>query len=147
MINDLSFIDWNNLYNSDNVELCYDTFISTFLNSYNRCIPLKGVQIKNKKIKILITNKIKNAINKKNKLYKIFLNNKTDRNWDIYNSIKKYLKYTMKKEKNKHFSELFNKSIINDKWKLLNKLIHNKCCLNKINNFVNKNNDAKNFNK
>ena len=36
LINDLSSIDWNDLtYNSDNVELCYDTFISTFLNSYN----------------------------------------------------------------------------------------------------------------
>ena len=66
LINDLSSIDWNDLYNSDDVELCYNTFISTFLNSYNLCIPLKSVQIKNKKIKILITNKIKKAINKKN---------------------------------------------------------------------------------
>ena len=104
---------------------------------------MKSVHIKNNKIKIFITNKIKNAINKKNKLYKIFLNNKTDRNWDIYNSIKKQLKYTIKKEKNKYFSELFNKSNnINDKWKLLNKLTHHKFFLDKINNFVNKNNDA-----
>ena len=66
LINDLSSIDWNYLYNSENIELCYDIFISTFLNSCNRCIPLKSVQIKNKNIKILITNTIKNAINKKN---------------------------------------------------------------------------------
>ena len=83
LINDLSSIDWNYLYNSDNVEFCYDKFINTFLNSYNGCIPLKSVHIKNNKIKIFITNKIKNAINKKNRLYKIFLNNKTDRNWDL----------------------------------------------------------------
>ena len=143
MINDLSSIDWNYLYNSDNVEFCYDKFINTFLNSYNGCIPLKSVHIKNNKIKIFITNKIKNAINKKNKLYKIFLNNKTDRNWDIYNSIKKQLKYTIKKEKNISQNYLTNlTTCINDKWKLLNKLTHNKFCLDKINNFVNKNNDA-----
>ena len=88
MINNLSSIDWNDLYNSDNVELCYDKFISTFLNSYNRCIPFQSVKIKNNKIKILITNKIKNAINKKNKLYKIFLNNKTDRNWTFIIQLK-----------------------------------------------------------
>ena len=77
LINDLSSIDWNYLYNSDNVEFCYDKFINTFLNSYNGCISLKSVHIKNNKIKIFITNTIKNAINKKNKLYKIFLNNKS----------------------------------------------------------------------
>ena len=72
LINDLSSIDWNYLYNSDNVEFCYDKFINTFLNSYNGCIPLKSVHIKNNKIKNFITNKIKNAINKKINFIKYF---------------------------------------------------------------------------
>ena len=80
-----SSIEWYDLYNSDNVELCYDIFISTFLNIYNRCIRLKRIYIKIK-THIFLINKIKNVINK------IIPNNKTDINWEIYNSIKKQFK-------------------------------------------------------
>ena len=70
--------DWTTVYESDNVNNAYDTFISIFTKHFNDSCPETTTRnVSRKQYKPWFTNGLKNACKKKNTLYKKFLKTKS----------------------------------------------------------------------
>ena len=67
---DLLNVDWNKVYQDDDVNVASNTFLSTDKNIYERNCPIKRVCVNQKsRDKPWITNELKNACRKKINLY------------------------------------------------------------------------------
>ena len=66
MMRQLNTQDWFNVFNNNNVNSCYDSFLNTVLNIYNNCCPVRKVKFCNKNhSKPWITNGLVNACKKR----------------------------------------------------------------------------------
>ena len=63
---DLQNVDWNKVYQDDDVNVASNTFLPTDKNIYERNCPIKRVCVNQKS---RITNELKNACRKKINLY------------------------------------------------------------------------------
>ena len=74
----LSEVNWGEILDGNNANDDYDKFIVTFDNIYKECIPLKKCNGNRKKEPMFpwITKGLLKSINKKNKLYKQYLNSR-----------------------------------------------------------------------
>ena len=71
--NEINLINWNDLFTSDDVNINFQTFLSTLQQLYNQCFPIVSKQISEKRLNSpWINQEILNAIKTKNKLYKDF---------------------------------------------------------------------------
>ena len=121
--------DWTSLLISDDVNVCYDTFINHFTTLYNNHCPVKQIKITKRKLyKPWFTKGLQNACKKKNNLYANYLS------CDTPEALQKYKKYKNKLTKVLRFSEkaYFNKILEEQKnnitgtWKILKDIIGKK---------------------
>ena len=121
--------DWTSLLISDDVNVCYDTFINHFTTLYNNHCPVKQIKITKRKLyKPWFTKGLQNACKKKNNLYANYLS------CDTPEALHKYKKYKNKLTKVLRFSEkaYFNKILEEQKnnitgtWKILKDIIGKK---------------------
>ena len=71
---ELTHICWNDVISCNNVNDAYDLFLNKFSVLFNNHCPLKRFKIKQIPNKPWLISGIKNAIKKKNNMYKVFLN-------------------------------------------------------------------------
>jgi len=87
----LASTDWQiNLYSKNNVNECYDKFISVVLNHYENCFPLTRQSRRSFINKKWITKGLRISSRKKERLYKIWIVSKKDSdkiNYDVYKKI------------------------------------------------------------
>ena len=71
---ELELVDWNLIMPADNVNNCYDQFISKLNVLYDKCIPLKRYSTSHKDLKSpWLTKGLLKSIRHKHKLYKKFV--------------------------------------------------------------------------
>ena len=78
----LQATDWSEVLSLHSCDDAYSCFLSMLSDHYNQSFPIITRNITNKKNQPWITRQLKKLINKKNRLYKIFLNKPT-----VYNEI------------------------------------------------------------
>ena len=126
--NELLAQDWNNVYDTDNVNAAYDNFLNTFLLLYERNCPLQKCRKDPKRTdKPWITKGLSNACKKKNTLYRDFIKYRTKEKETKYKRYKNKLIDIIRNCKKEYYNKLLdmNKNNVKGTWKILNKIIKN----------------------
>ena len=74
---ELHKLTWETFLNEEDVNKAYDTFISSFTYIFDKCCPMKEVNINNSRLepkKPWLTTGLVNACHKKNNLYRLLQN-------------------------------------------------------------------------
>ena len=99
-INEVKDTNWNEILNESNdPEKAYNQFLEVFLHLYETNFPIKQRINKthiNKNKSPWITNCILKSVRKKNRLYKTYLLNPTDKNKHIHKKYKNKLNHIVK---------------------------------------------------
>ena len=123
----LSDVKWQEILDNRDVNDDYNKFIETFNMLYDECVPLKKCNVNRKKdpLSPWITKGLLKSINKKNKLYKKYIQIPTNVNLQKYKTYKNKLNMLIRKSKRMHFYTKFEKSKNNIKetWKEINGII------------------------
>ena len=107
----------------------YAEFLSIFSEQYNICCPVKTIRAQvARRDKPWITNGLKNACRKKNRLYKIWLHSQTPAAESRYTIYKNKLTTILRTAEKEHYSKLLSdaKGNIKDTWKMLNAAMNKK---------------------
>ena len=136
-------VDWNQIYDIDYVNHCYDKFLSIFSSLYNECFPLKKNKIKSnvKLKKPWMTNGLLKSINKKHRLYRNFLINPNQTKKNKFTKYKNKLTNLLRVAKADYYSSAFAKLKGDTKgiWKEINNVLGNKKYSKLPSTFYNKN--------
>ena len=130
-ITQLETHDWSNITTIEDTNRAYDTFIKTYIEMYNTSFPLKKVSISRNKDKKWMTKALRLSIQRKNRLYRIKIQNPSLHNINKYKDYNKVLQKCLfqaencyylsvlkcKKEGNIKFWKLFGNIINPDKQK------------------------------
>ena len=120
---------------SNDVNICYDTFMNTFTTLYNQNCPVKQIKItKRKTYKPWFTKGLQNACKKKNNLYALALKSNNSVSLERYKKNKNKLTKILRLAEKQYFDKLLEEHKNNTKgtWKILNYLISKK---KKVNNY------------
>jgi len=122
----LSAIDWSILENQQ-PDMAYDSFNKIFSNVYNSQLPVatKKYTVRHHKRKPWITTSILNSVIRKQKLYKRYLQTKSQDNKNRYIKYKNKLTKIIRAAERKYYLDKFNnvKESIKDTWKLINNVL------------------------
>ena len=116
-------VDWKSiLYDKDNVNDCYDTFISTVKLHYENCFPLTRMSRRAYKDKKWVTKGLKTSIHHKEKLYKKWLLTRNPTDEARYNMYCKIYKKVARKAEILFYNDQFDTKANSVKqiWKNLN---------------------------
>ena len=107
--------------------ICYNNFINILNDIVNKNCPLikKKANI-NTTYNPWLTNKLKNAIKKKNKLFSLYKSTNCMSILNRYTKLKNKIKKNIKHNKNNYYKQLFSHNKQEDNWKIINKLIKRK---------------------
>ncbi len=105
LIESLSQEIWNNVLQSDDVNVACINFIETFSKLYNLHCPVKKAHAKGISKKPWITNGLKNAC-KKNDLYRSFLRERTQTSEYRYKTLKNKLTSILRLAEKAYYSEM-----------------------------------------
>ena len=124
---DLANEEWHDILEENNVNIAYENFIHKLTHYYNKNIPL--VQRKRHKNKIKnpwITVGILRSIKKRNKLYKSYISNPSESNFDRYKKYRNSLNGTIRTSKQMYFSNELEKAEgnLNATWNTINRMIN-----------------------
>lgn len=123
LLNKLKKENWQEVLQTDEVQLGYDMFINR-LNAYvTMCTrQIKCTNVKDQKIKPWITIGIINSIKRRDKLKRIFLKAKTQNNKVLYTQYRNLLNKIIKKLKNDYYKTKLKESRNNFKrvWETIN---------------------------
>ena len=98
LINALKNMNWDSVLEDNDAENSYNKFHTIYTSIINQFIPLLTNKISSNILsKNWITNKIKRYINKKYKLYKLYLDNKNEINLYNYKQLRNQLTLNIKK--------------------------------------------------
>ena len=128
--NEIKDICWNEILNeTDDQEKAYNQFLGVFLDIYEANFLIKqrkNSKTINKDKSPWITNCILKSVRTKNKLYKTYLMNPTDKNEQIYKKYKNKLNHVIKTAKKKYYESLLIKHKQNSRivWKTLNEILN-----------------------
>lgn len=139
--NDLLKEEWKDVYTSD-VNIAYESFLNCYLSLYNKhCPNVPYKPVKRNIEKPWLTNGLKNACKKKNKLYKVFIKSRTENAEKRYKSYKNKLINKLRQAKKEYYNRILheNKNNIKATWKILNKVIGNKTETTELPNYFFKN--------
>lgn len=126
--NELSAQNWRKVYEAEEVDYAYDSFLQTFLMLYDRCCPIQQSRKRaNRSDKPWLTKGLLNACKKKNFLYKEFIKNRNKEKEMKYKRYKNKLTDIMRNCKKDYYCKLLdkNKNNIKETWKILNSIIRN----------------------
>ena len=121
--------NWDEIYENNDTNESFDTFLNYFTKSYNEHCPIKKVKISNKKkYKPWFTNGLQNACKKKNNLYARFLKTKSKEDEIKYKNYKNKLTRILRNCEKDHFDKLLieQKNNIKGTWNILNIIIGKK---------------------
>ena len=127
LLGELYRIDWTFLNNLQDIEQMYDAFLSVITIAYNKCLPL--VPNKSERLKIRkpwINKSLIRCIQKKNKLYKKFIHNRSFVNENKFKSYRNKVNNLLRKAKKHYFCLKFgnSKNDIKGTWKTINTLLN-----------------------
>ena len=125
LIESLSQEMWNNVLQSDDVNVAYINFIETFSKLYNLHCPVKKAHAKGIYKKPWITNGLKNACRKKNGLYRSFLRDRTHTSEYRYKTYKNKLTSILRLAEKAYYSKMLleKRGNIKETWAILNTLL------------------------
>ena len=107
--NDLATEDWTDVYSQRNVDTAYENFNKKLQLYYDKNFPLITAKNKSKRNKMpWITKAILRSIHRRNKLYKIYLDNPTIFNSDKYKKYRNKLTSIIRTSRKMHYSEKLN---------------------------------------
>ena len=136
--------NWDDMYNSINVNDAYDNFIKVFTHSYNECCPVKNIIVDVKSVKKpWMSNGLRNACKKKNRLYVKFLKQRSTDAEERYKKYKNKLTSILRYCEKEYYTNLLEcqKNNVKGTWKVLNKIIRKKNTSSKFpESFKDKNN-------
>ena len=111
------------------MDTAYAEFLSIFSEQYNICCPVQTIRAQiARRDKPWITNGLKNACRKNNRLYKIWLHSQTPAAESRYQIYKNKLTSILRTAEKEHYSKLLSdgKGNIKDTWKILNAAMNKK---------------------
>ena len=125
LIESLSQELWNNVLQSDDVNVAYINFIETFSKLYNLHCPVKKSHAKGISKKPWITNGLKNACRKKNDLYRSFLRERTQTSEYRYKTYKNKLTSILRLAEKAYYSKMLleKRGNIKETWAILNTVL------------------------
>lgn len=123
-------INWDDVYDQQDANKSYQSFIHLFKTVFNECFPLVSLKI-NKRHgfnKPWFTTGFLKSSRKKNRLYKRFISNPTPQNCNIYKKYKNKFTYLLRMAKKKYYSDKFKESTNNVKntWNIISELLNKK---------------------
>ena len=126
--NSLQRIDWSSVMSPSvlDVNISYNTFLEKFLDAYDRACPLQNIRIKKKQIqKPWMTDGLKRACKKKNRLYKKYLCLKNDFSEQEYKNYKNVLTTTIRMAEKEYYEGLLQRHIgdMKNTWRTINSII------------------------
>ena len=123
----LSALPWHVLYSSQQSCLLKFSFLINLISlAFSKHAPLKTSFVRNHKFKNLVEtewfdNNCKQALERKQKRFEIFLKDKNEENWKAYTKAKSDLSYLIYEKEETHANTIYNSlSSIKDKWKFMN---------------------------
>ena len=123
----LSDVKWDEFLDNKNANEDYDKFIERFTMLYDECIPMKKCFVNRRKdpLSPWISKGLLKSINKKNKLYKQYLQTPTNKNIQKFKTYKNKLNVLIRKSKRMHFFKKFenSKNDMRKTWKEINIII------------------------
>lgn len=126
--NELLKQNWNIVYEEDDTDKAYETFLNKFNSLYDKNCPIKHFSRKQKHLESpWITKGLQNACKKKNTLYKKFIRLRTIEAEMKYKKYKNKLIYIMRKCKKEYYNKILENNKNNTKglWNVLNSIIRN----------------------
>ena len=126
--NSLRNTDWGPVINPSvsDVNIAYNTFLEKFLDAYNRACPIQNIKLKKKSIqKPWMTDGLKHACKKKNRLFKRYLCIKNDLSEQEYKNYKNVLTTTLRAAEKDYYEGLLQRHIgdMKNTWKAINTII------------------------
>ena len=122
----LECTDWNEVYESADVDLAYNCFHSKFLNLYNFYFSFVSKTIsKAKRNQPWISQALINSCRHKNNLYKRFLHNPTKANEQRYKQFRNRLTTIIRSAKRNHYASKLNsnKNNVKNTWREINNIL------------------------
>ena len=118
----LSMTDWTIVLETRDPNLSYNAFLKQFLKIYEKCFPIKTINIKRKQLlSPWVTKGLSKSSKQKQKLYVKFLKHPTYAHEERYKNYKNLFEKLKNKSKIQHFSTLLKKHQNNSKetWKVM----------------------------
>ena len=120
----LANIDWTSTKNASDTNAMYDLFIAKYTGLFDSCFPFRIIKGKalNSFRKPWITKGLLKSINKKNKLYKNYICNRSNPQLVKYKTYKNKLTLLLRTAKKRYYEMQLDKSNENIKqtWRILN---------------------------
>lgn len=116
--------DWTHVYRCHDPDMAYEILVKEIQDSVHSAIPEKTIKDTNR-INSWITKDIKKLITNKNNLYKKYIKNPTEENKAKFTQYRNKLTHTIRKAKQKHYTELLNKTQgdVKKTWQVLNRVL------------------------
>ena len=124
----VSEIDWETLYISGNAQESFTWFHSTLLKLFNKHFPKRTVTKKYNTRKPWLSQSLKDAIKKKNKLYVKLIKLNTTANEVTYKRYRNKLNHILKYAERKHFQDILeqNKHNLKKTWQIFKNIVNKK---------------------
>ena len=127
-VDELKAESWEEVLNSQDVQLAYSRFISIFLTICNKHAPLvkRKVRLKRKQDKPWMTNAIKISIRKKHRLLqKLHKNSFNEHMFTYYKRYRNILTSVLRKAKKQYYADLLAeyKGNVKETWEVINDLL------------------------
>ena len=123
---ELGKVDWSTVINVGDPSLAYDKFMEIYLDVYERCCPIKMVELKAHNCnRPWFTTGLRNACRKKNHLYKAFLKYQTSSAESKYKAYKNKLTTILRMAEKEYYNNLLNEHAkdVKGTWRILNGII------------------------
>ena len=120
----LSSIDWNSHNNNNDCQAAFSNFYTDYKACFNGAFPLKKSKVGYKNRKPWLTNALRDAIQKKNLLYRKFLKSKCPQDKVSYSNYKRTLRGILRRAERNHYDELFDrhKQNLRKSWELIREI-------------------------
>ena len=132
----LSTIDWQQIYITEDVNEAYDSFISILKDQFDICIPFSEQESNYKKIprSPWVTKSVLRSINRKNNLFYKYKTNPNDKTREKYTRYKNILTNVLRQAKKQYYAMQFelNKSNMRNTWKIINRTLNRNNKMQKI---------------
>lgn len=122
----ISSTNWDSVFSATSANEAYDKFLNIFKNIYDRCFPYKQIKQFKKNRKPWVNRKCWKMIQKKNKLYNVFLKTKKPEDLALFKQFRNTLNNALRQAKKTYLNNLFNESCMDRTdvvWKRLNEVL------------------------
>ena len=125
-ISQLSNIDWADVLQTDSTQRAFSLFHNKLRNLHDNCFPLKHISKKYNTRKPWLSDTLRDAIKKKNKLYRKSIKIKSVYNEMVYKNYRNKLRHLLKAAEKKYYSDLVlvNKSNSKKMWSIIKNIIN-----------------------